>query len=59
LQNRSVTRWASSFTTRILTEHARTVMWLIEQFMPVRFTVESAVDHVQILKSLEGTIDRP
>lgn len=27
----------SSFTTRELTDHARTVMWLIEQFLPVRF----------------------
>ncbi len=27
----------SSFTTRELTEHARTAMWLIEQFLPVRF----------------------
>jgi len=27
----------SSFTTRELTEHARTAMWLIEQFVPVRF----------------------
>ena len=27
----------SSFTTRELTEHARTAIWLIEQFLPVRF----------------------
>lgn len=27
----------SSFTVRALTEHARTAMWLIEQFLPVRF----------------------
>ena len=32
----------SSFTTRELTEHARTAMWLIEQFLPVRFTVSRA-----------------
>lgn len=28
----------SSFTTRELTDHARTAMWLIEQFLPARFT---------------------
>lgn len=28
----------SSFTARELTCHARTAMWLIEQFLPVRFT---------------------
>jgi RNA 3'-phosphate cyclase len=28
----------STFTTRELTGHARTAMWLIEQFLPVRFT---------------------
>ena len=27
----------SSFTARTLTAHARTAMWLIEQFLPVRF----------------------
>lgn len=32
----------SSFTTRGLTEHARTAMWLIEQFLPVRFSVSTA-----------------
>lgn len=30
----------SSFTTRELTGHARTAMWLIEQFLPVRFTAK-------------------
>jgi RNA 3'-phosphate cyclase len=28
-----------SFTTRVVTSHARTAMWLIEQFLPVRFEV--------------------
>lgn len=28
----------SSFTTRELSSHARTAMWLIEQFLPARFT---------------------
>lgn len=30
----------SSFTTRELTSHARTAMWLIGQFLPVRFATE-------------------
>lgn len=37
----------SSFTTRELTPHARTAIWLIEQFLPVRFTT-----------SLEGVLTR-
>lgn len=28
------------FTVRTVSSHARTAMWLIEQFLPVRFTVE-------------------
>jgi RNA 3'-phosphate cyclase len=31
-----------SFTTRVVTSHARTAMWLIEQFLPVRFEVGTA-----------------
>jgi RNA 3'-terminal phosphate cyclase (ATP) len=31
-----------SFTTRALTSHARTAMWLIEQFLPVRFEITQA-----------------
>lgn len=30
------------FTTRQVTSHARTAMWLIEQFLPVRFEVATA-----------------
>jgi len=30
------------FTTRSVTSHTRTVMWLIEQFLPVRFDVGAA-----------------
>lgn len=30
----------SRFTTRALTSHARTAMWLIERFVPVRFEVD-------------------
>ena len=32
----------SSFTTRALTSHACTAMWLIEQFLPVRFQTSAA-----------------
>jgi RNA 3'-terminal phosphate cyclase (ATP) len=32
---------AGSFTTRTLSSHARTAMWLIEQFLPVRFATDS------------------
>ncbi|MGE5339346.1 MAG: RNA 3'-terminal phosphate cyclase [Gemmatimonadota bacterium] len=32
----------SSFTTREVTQHARTAMWLIRQFLPVDFDVEPA-----------------
>lgn len=32
----------SSFTTRELTSHAQTAMWLIAQFLPVRFACERA-----------------
>lgn len=31
----------SSFTARAVSSHARTAMWLIEQFLPARFSVES------------------
>jgi RNA 3'-terminal phosphate cyclase len=30
----------SSFSTRELTSHAQTAIWLIEQFVPVRFKTE-------------------
>lgn len=34
-------RSPSRFTVRNVTQHMQTVMWLIEQFLPVRFKVES------------------
>ncbi len=34
-------RGVSRFTVREVSGHARTVMWLIEQFLPVRFQTES------------------
>ncbi len=30
-----------AFTTHTLSNHARTAMWLIEQFLPVRFAIDS------------------
>lgn len=32
----------SRFTTRAVSSHARTAMWLIPQLLPVRFAVETA-----------------
>jgi RNA 3'-phosphate cyclase len=37
----AMAREPSSFTARSLSSHARTAMWLIEQFLPARFSVES------------------
>ena len=33
---------AGRFTTREVTNHARTAIWLIEQFLPVRFAIGAA-----------------
>ena len=38
----------SRFTTREVTPHARTAMWLIERFVPVRFDVDAAPPLVQV-----------
>lgn len=38
----------STFTTREVTQHARTAMWLIEQFVPVRFTFEPSAPLVNV-----------
>jgi RNA 3'-phosphate cyclase len=37
----AMARKVSSFTARALSSHARTAMWLIEQFLTARFSVES------------------
>jgi RNA 3'-terminal phosphate cyclase len=37
----AMARGPSSFTARALSSHARTAMWLIEQFLPARFAVEA------------------
>ena len=36
----ALSRGPSSFTVRQVSQHAQTVMWLIEQFLPVRFEVD-------------------
>ncbi len=38
----------SSFTTRALSSHACTAMWLIERFLPVRFETEMTGGHVRV-----------
>lgn len=38
----------SWFTARTLTNHAQTTMWLIEQFLPVRFETASCGEGVVI-----------
>lgn len=38
----------SWFSTRVLSSHARTAMWLIEQFLPVRFETASCREGVSI-----------
>jgi RNA 3'-terminal phosphate cyclase (ATP) len=40
----------SWFTTRELSDHARTAMWLIEQFLPVRFaaTHEGGLTRIRV-----------
>ncbi|HSQ03409.1 MAG TPA: RNA 3'-terminal phosphate cyclase, partial [Burkholderiales bacterium] len=37
-----------SYVTRTLTRHAQTAMWLIEQFLPVRFTTACSGDLVTV-----------
>ena len=50
----ALARKASSFTARALSSHARTAMWLIEQFLPARFSVEAegALARVAVTPSL-------
>jgi RNA 3'-phosphate cyclase len=38
----------SAFTTRSVSSHARTAMWLIEQFLPVRFAVDALARGVRV-----------
>ncbi len=40
----------STFTTRELTDHVRTAMWLIEQFLPLRFATsrEAALTRIRV-----------
>jgi RNA 3'-terminal phosphate cyclase len=39
---------ATSFSTRALSEHARTVIWLLEQFVPKRIAVQEGEGRVQV-----------
>lgn len=43
-----------SYTTRILTAHAHTAMWLIELFLPIRFIVREtgALVHVAVVPTV-------
>ncbi len=43
----------SRFATRVLSSHARTTMWLIERFLPVRFETADCGDGVSI--TVRGT----
>ena len=47
----------SSFTTREVSGHARTAMWLIERFLPVRFShaQEGALVRVSVTPSADGS----
>jgi RNA 3'-phosphate cyclase len=49
----ALARGESSFATRELTSHARTAMWLIERFLPVRFAVDAdgSLARVRVLTS--------
>jgi RNA 3'-terminal phosphate cyclase (ATP) len=38
----------ASFTTREVTSHTRTAIWLAEQFLPTRFRIEERADHARI-----------
>ena len=51
----ALTDGTSYFTTREATEHALTAMWLIEQFLPVRFSVEPVDGRVRIRVSRQST----
>jgi RNA 3'-terminal phosphate cyclase len=44
----AMARGAASFTARSVSSHAATAMWLIPQFLPVRFAVEEADGLVRI-----------
>jgi RNA 3'-terminal phosphate cyclase (ATP) len=50
----------SSFTTRDLTRHARTAMWLNEQFLPVRHEVsaQGKATRVRVLARRREAFDR-
>lgn len=37
-----------SFTTRHISLHARTAMWLIEQFLPVTFAIAESAEQAHV-----------
>jgi len=47
----ALTRGPSRFAVRQISRHARTVMWLIERFLPVRFHIESR-QNLQIIETI-------
>jgi RNA 3'-phosphate cyclase len=44
----ALTQGPSHFTARAVSSHAQTAMWLIEQLLPARFSVEPRDEHVRI-----------
>jgi RNA 3'-phosphate cyclase len=55
----AMSRGASSFTARSVSSHAATAMWLIPQFLPVRFAVEQAGALVRIRAAPSGGAQAP
>lgn len=50
----ALARGASSFTVRSVSSHAVTAMWLMPQFLPVRFAAEPAAGLVRIHAAPQG-----
>jgi RNA 3'-terminal phosphate cyclase (ATP) len=50
----ALARGESRFVTRELTPHAHTAMWLIEQLLPVRFTIAREADAVGVTVNSPG-----
>lgn len=44
----ALTNGPSHFTVREVTSHAQTAMWLIEQLLPARFSVEAHDGHIRV-----------
>jgi RNA 3'-terminal phosphate cyclase (ATP) len=50
----ALARGESCFTTRVLSPHARTAIWLIEQFLPVRYAVTADGARTSVSVRSEG-----